>query len=236
MKSINKIYLDECYFIEAASQFFDFDKVIKNYQADVNWFEYTCPLTLDEKYKESPFLFVEYFFSIDGLGGHKKRLRKWFKTSLTESGTIANSQNFVFFHNMFTQLLNVGCLIVNKQIKYSPKRVFNNDTETFGQWLDKIRINSISKGDYYHGQCDVSFLSIKEKNDPYLFFKHHLTFKKVQRLRYGMLEWLYAVLSKKSNISDLEPIYLFEQYELMTKILEGFYLIITVDKQIELLN
>lgn len=237
MKSIYKISFEECCFVEAASKFFDFNKDLKkSFRTDYNLFESTHPLDLAEKYKKDPFLFLEYFFNVDGLAGHKKQLRKWFKAVLSENKDITNAKDFLFFHNMFTQLLNAGCIIVNKQIRYSPKKSFNNETETFVQWLGKIQDNSISTGDYYAGQFEVSVLSIKEKNNPYLFLQNTLTFNKVQKLRYGMLEWLYASVSKENNIGDLDPTYLFEQYELMNKFIEAFYVIIMTDNSIELLN
>ncbi|WP_269426011.1 hypothetical protein [Pedobacter punctiformis] len=236
MKSIKKISFDECCFTEAASQFFDFDKVIKENDHNVNRFASTCPLALEDKYKDDPFLFVEYFFSIDGLAGHKKYLRKWFKKALSKDRCVTNAKDFLFFCNQFTQLMNAGYLIADRQIKYLPQRRFNNNTETFGEWLIKFQNKSILENEYYVAQYDASSLDIISRNDPYAILKKELTFRKIQKLRYGMLEWLYAAFSKQYSIEDLNKNSVFDQYESMENILEAFYLIIVETKPLQILN
>ena len=236
MENTNEIYFEECCFIESASQFFDFDKIIKDNYLIENQFDCSCPLVLDEKYQKNPYLFIEYFFSIDGLAGHKKHLHKWFKTALAEKKNISKAKDFLFFHNMFTQLLNVGFIIISKQVHYSPEKTYTSNTETFGQWLIRIQNNSISSRNYSVNDFEVSSLSAKEKDNPYLFLQKALTINKVKKIRYGMLEWLEAVLSKGNSIEDLESIYLFSQYEFMTKFLEATYLIISKDKITSLIN
>ena len=69
---------------------------------------------------------------------------------------------------------------------------------------------------------------MKHQLDPLAFCKETLTLNNIVQLRYGLSEWLDAGLSNRSSINSLPPAYGFAQYLTLQKLIEAFYLIITI--------
>jgi len=181
-------------------------------------FESTSPLSFEQELFHDPFKVIEFFFSLDNLGGHKAYLKNWYKAALAEEKAVSDVADYFFLYNQFTKLLNAGYLITAKKLTYQgtpPKNLQAGKNELKNS--DTCQKNL----------CEVDTLSAVHVKNPYLFVTSFFIPEKIKRLRLGLLEWLYAAFSTRSSIKLLDKEFLFEQYEAMLMIMEAFFVMIT---------
>ncbi|MBB6236792.1 hypothetical protein HDC90_001407 [Pedobacter sp. AK013] len=179
-------------------------------------FESTSPLAFEPELLDNPFKVIEFFFSLDNLGGHKAYLNNWYKAALAEEYCVSNVADYFFLYNQFTKLLNAGYLITAKNLTYqgAPFKGLPATTDQF--------INGDSKE-----LCGVNTLAAAHIENPYLFVTTFFIPEKIKQLRLGLLEWLYAAFSTKSSIKLMDKAFLFEQYEAMMMMMEAFFVMIS---------
>jgi len=169
-------------------------------------FENTCPVMLSTEQLANPKIIIENFFRNNDLTSAKSKLKNWFKTALTEDLQYENGNELLFFHNQIIQLLHAGYLIVQDksfdQEKSSLEHLVNNPAM-------------------------ISCLDINEQRSPLAYVNAIITVSNLTFLRYGMQEWLYSALSKRSSISQLNSKFIFEQFELLEKLFEALFLFST---------
>lgn len=180
-------------------------------------FESTSPLAFEQELFHDPFKVIEFFFSLDNLGGHKTYLKNWYKAALAEEKCLSDVADYFFLYNQFTKLLNAGFLIMAKKLTYQgtpPKSLI-------------AALDQSKNSDTHKSLCEVNTLAAVHIENPYLFVTSFFIPGKIKQLRLGLLEWFYAAFSTKSSIKLLDKEFLFEQYESMLMIMEAFFLIIT---------
>ena len=169
-----------------------------------NEFENTCPLRLNAEQLDNPITVLENFFSNTDLTIAKSKLRYWFKIALTEDLQHENGNELLFFHNQLIQLFHAGYVLVKD------KCLVNENTDQNHLRNIDILISSLNKA---------------EKRNPMGYLNEILTIASLTDIRFGMQEWLYSALSNRSSISQLDGKFIFEQFELLEKLLEALFLI-----------
>ncbi|MBO9673305.1 MAG: hypothetical protein J7577_07665 [Sphingobacteriaceae bacterium] len=179
-------------------------------------FESTSPLAFEPELLHDPFKAIEFFFSLDNLGGHKTYLKNWYKAALAEEQCVGDVADYFFLYNQFTKLLNAGYLITVKKLTYQGIPFKGLPAAT-----DHV-VNRNNKE-----LCEVNTLAAEHVENPYLFAESFFIPEKIKQLRLGLLEWLYAAFSTRSSIKLMDKAFLFEQYEAMMMIMEAFFIMIS---------
>lgn len=172
--------------------------------AEINRFENSCPLLLNDEQLINPRIVLENFFSGNDLISAKAKLKYWFKTALTEDLRYENGNELLFFHNQLIQLFNAGYIISLRQ---------HSIDDNFDQ-VDLLNSDAL-----------ICCLDKAEKSNPLKYLSVTLTTSNLRLIRFGMQEWLYSALSIGSSISDLDGKFIFEQYEVLEKLMEALFLI-----------
>ncbi|MBC6110573.1 hypothetical protein ACFOG5_17735 [Pedobacter fastidiosus] len=173
-------------------------------ETEINGFENSCPLLLNDEQLTNPRIVLENFFNGNDLISAKAKLKYWFKTALTEELRYENGNELLFFHNQLIQLFHSGYLIALKQ---------HSIDDDFDQ-VDLLNSDAL-----------ICCLDKAEKSNPLKYLSVTLTSSNLRVIRFGMQEWLYSALSNRSSISQLDSKFIFEQYELLEKLLEALFLI-----------
>ena len=179
-------------------------------------FSLSCPLLLNDEYRNDPYLQVESFFSFADIHEYREDLTQWFKAALNDQHCYKNANDLLFIHNQFVQLLHAGYLIGISQLVYKPELNYTTQHATFGHWLLARMEN----------QYTIQLLSPHFKENPIEYCRENLTLNHVIKIRYGLKEWLEAALSKNSSITSLDHPYLFDQFEDLQKLLEALFLLV----------
>lgn len=193
-------------------------------------FALTCPLLLTEEQRINPYLFLEEFFNYTSLGGYRAELSVWFKNVLSEAIVYERVSTLLFIHNQFLQLIQAGYVIASTGMRYSPLPIENG--ELFCHWL--VGLGYIKEKDHveHHDYNNPYWLSVPCREAPLTYIQETLTLETVTHIRKGLKEWLEAGSSEYDCIADLKHEYAFELYELLQKIIEACYLLITEPLQL----
>lgn len=188
-------------------------------------FSLSCPLLLSDEFTSDPYLMIESFFSFASINEYREDLTQWFKAALNEQHRYENANDLLFIHNQFTQLIQAGFLIGTHQIAYLPNTNYSKQYSTFGHWLlARMDEGALSTN-------PIQNLSPHFREHPILYLNEFLTINDVIKLRHGLKEWLEAALSQNYSIASLDPIYIFDQFEELQKILEALFLLIIEPSQ-----
>jgi len=189
-------------------------------------FEDTCPLLLSSENQLDPYLEIESFFNGASLGYYRYELRNWFKTAINEDMEVENHSNLIYFHNQLIQLLHAGYLIVANQLKYESKTTYSSTSETFKDWVNKVKKEKIDEGNGIPGSYDVYLLSEAEVANPVFYLKQILSLKRIAEIRDGLQEWIYCAFNRNSSIATMEADYVINLYQELEKLLEMLFLLV----------
>jgi hypothetical protein len=198
----------------------------KNQSAQLNVFQDTCPLLLEDTSLADPYLKIESFFSNASLGEYRTNLKDWFKAALVEKRCFDKAGSLVYFHGQLIELIQAGYLIVKNNLPYQTEKDYSNQATTFSNWINKIRAEKSKDGLGFASDYSICALTKPEINEPLKYLKKHLKLKKIKHIRYGLQEWLYCGLSKTSSIAEIETKYVYQLYENLEKLIEAFFLLI----------
>ncbi|HTN00220.1 MAG TPA: hypothetical protein VL088_15800 [Pedobacter sp.] len=220
-----KRMMEACWLIHERSVSKNSYQYILNAVNPTHDFALSCPLLLTDEYLGNPYLMVEEFFSFASIDEYKEDLTKWFKMALNNQESYENANDLLFIHNQMLQLIHAGYLIGILRLTYLPKTNYTTQHETFGHWLI-ARMETISTANGISYGNPVQLLSPHFKENPIDYCIEKLTIDHIIKIRYGLKEWLEAALSKNSNITNLDHIYIFDQFEELQKIMEALFLLI----------